>query len=178
MDPRKETSTAHPHTDAQTFLPSTHTWTNPNGKKRSVCPWDPQWKVWRQSWMSAGNVQLYRSLLKSTLDSPKNSPDYERGLGWVQTRPRSPTSIHALREWAFLQSFWTGQGGLSKQAASRGLKSISALGFSLSWCTGNPDTAMSMIKKSKLICSRLRGHLRPWCPRRLSQKTDRKEKPS
>lgn len=88
MDPRKETSTAHPHTDAQTFLPSTHTWTNPNGKKRSVCPWDPQWKVWRQSWMSAGNVQLYRSLLKSTLDSPKNSPDYERGLGWVQTRPR------------------------------------------------------------------------------------------
>jgi hypothetical protein len=28
-----------------TDLLSTHTWTNPNGKKRSVCPWEPWWKV-------------------------------------------------------------------------------------------------------------------------------------
>lgn len=70
----------------RTFFLPTHTWTNPNGKKRSVCPWEPRWKVWRQSSMSAGNVQLYRSLLKFTLDSPKNSPDCERGWGWMQTR--------------------------------------------------------------------------------------------
>lgn len=44
-------------------LPLTHTWTNPNGKKRSVCPWEPEWKVWRQSSMSAGNTHEYRSLL-------------------------------------------------------------------------------------------------------------------
>jgi len=86
----------------------------------------------------------------------------------------SPTAIHALREWAFLQSLWTGlvtcsgQRGLSKWDASRGLKSASALGFTqtlLSECyETETETAMSMIKKSELICSRLRDHLRPWCP--------------